>query len=275
VGPPIYIDDVETWPAEFRTMADANKQLLINYHTEDLELFRRRHVEGDLNADRPGANRYKGHYSRLVNALDSMLTGHEFAVYHGTRLTPRDVASIKASGIECLTEDLVYRRIDGAFEDKYIDAPNYLALKSDAALNRRIKSQKGRWCGVATTLTLRESGMSYFFRTWGGEALFKFCSDQRIAKRLRDVGVPYVIVCSVPVAELPCGKPHAEHLLSRMIFEDLPDIEPPGFTVIVERALAPNDVLDMVGYHDARFQQWTQWHKWQADERPRVVAPKV
>jgi hypothetical protein len=35
-------------------------------------------------------------------------------------------------------------------------------------------------------------------------------------------------------------------------------------------ALDVANVIELVDYYDPRCKQWTQWHKWPADDQPKV-----
>ena len=50
IGDPVYMDDIDTWPDDFRMVALDAKQLAINFQTARHELLRRR-MDGDLEAD--------------------------------------------------------------------------------------------------------------------------------------------------------------------------------------------------------------------------------
>jgi hypothetical protein len=119
---------------------------------------------------------------------------------------------------------------------------------------------------------LKDTGVSYFFRTCGGEGLYFHLEAQRILPRLQLVGVPYIVVAAVPHAHFPLvGKPLAERFMAHLVIGDVESVgPPPGFDFRTESALDVANIIELVDYYDPRLKQWTQWHKWPTDEQPKV-----
>jgi hypothetical protein len=270
VGNLIFMDDIDTWPDDFRNMALDAKQLVIDFQTVRHEFLLRR-MEGDLAADF-AFNPHRRPYNALLERLEPLLAPHRLVVYHCTRLTPREAENIRTNGIQLLSAELVHRRLDDALADGHIDATDHGALKGDPGSVRRIEKTKGAWWGCAVRSTLKDTGVSYFFRTWGGEGIYFHLTSQQILPRLRMVGVPYIVVAAVPHAYFPeVGRPVAERFMAQLVIDDVESVEPPpGFDFRTQTALDAGNVIELVDYHDPRFKQWTHWHRWTADERPKV-----
>jgi hypothetical protein len=270
VGDPIYMDDIDTWPDDFRKMALDAKHLVIDFQTVRDGLQRRR-MDGDLEADFE-VNPHRRPYDALLGRLEPLLAPHRVIVYHCTRLTPREADDIRVQGVRPLSKALVSRRLDDALADEHIDAADHAALKTDPGSIRRIEQTKGRWWGCPVRSMLKDPGVSYFFRTWGGEGIYFHLEAAHILPRLRLVGVPYIVVAAVPHAHFPLvGRPLAERFLAHLVIGDVEGAEPPpGFDFRTESALDVANVIELVSYHDPRFEQWTQWHKWPADKQPKV-----
>jgi hypothetical protein len=269
-GDPIYLDDVDTWPADFRAIALDAKQLAIDFHTIRNQTMRRR-WDGDLTADRE-VNPHGGAYATLLSKLERLLTPHRLVVYHCTRLTPTEADEIRAQGIRLLSQELVHQRLNGALTDGHISAVDHASLKNDRGSIARIEQTKGRWWGCPVRSILKDRGVSPFFRTWGGEGVFFHLEAREILPRLRLVGMPYIVVAGVPHGHFPLvAKPLAERFMACLLVDDLDNVEPPpDFDFRTENPLEPVNVIDLVDYRSPRFKEWTQWQSWPLDDQPKV-----
>jgi hypothetical protein len=138
---------------------------------------------------------------------------------------------------------------------------HHAALKADAGSVQRMEQTKGTWWGCPVRSMLKDIGVSYFFRTWGGEGIYFHLEAEHILPRLQLVGVPHIVVAAVPHVHFVIG--------------DVESMEPPpGFDFRSESALDVANVIELADHYDPRFRQWTEWPAWQRDNQPRVLLRK-
>lgn len=106
-GFPIYLDNIDTWPTDFREIANEGRQTVIDFQNARHALFVRRHHYGELEADFE-LNAHRPPYNALLARLEPLLAPHRIIVYHCTRLTPHEADDIRAHGIRLLSKELVH-----------------------------------------------------------------------------------------------------------------------------------------------------------------------
>ena len=276
MDPALEIEDETTWQAEFRARAAAGRQVLISYQRER----RRVAVLGQEAAAKikTPRNALLSEYDRLVETLEGILASHRIVGYHCTRLTPGEATDIRVSGLRVLSLELVRVKLVHCFADGHLTQANYAYLQNSPHIADSLRDQFGRrthqiaYCPNQSTL--RSAGHVYrFLQSWGGEVAYGgHEDDSRIGPVLRRIGVPYIIKCAVPCADVKEScRPLAERLLAQFVSGEVKDPEPSAaFDLVATRDLAPGNVLDLIAGDDPQFSTLTNYKNWDARDRPYI-----
>jgi hypothetical protein len=270
----IEIEMESTWPPEFLAEVQMHRSLVLDYQRERAridEIMQSDDLEARFN---PPSNRHKLGYELLASRLDKMLTHHRLVGYHCTCLTSREIASIKAEGMRPLSTALIQEKLQGAIRDGYLthDAADLLLLHEDhvAAMNDQSGHRTGMtwFCANRSTLT-EPSGVCNLFRHWGGEATRGGpAGHPEILREIAEIGTPCIVKCAVPVMDSRrhCDN-QAGHFLSRSVANDFEYPEPPGrFNFHVTVPVASENVLKVIEYEDAEFEELTRSKSWRIQD---------
>jgi hypothetical protein len=265
----IEIEAESTWPEEFLSEARKHRSLLIDYQREyeridDL-------VRDDVMARTfPPPNRHKPDYSALASRLEVVLMPHRLVGYHCTRLTPREIARIRAGGMRTLSARLVHEKIAECVSDGHLtpDQGDFLRRHEFqiAALSDRRGGRTGvtYFCANRSTLSLA-GGVHNLFRYWGGEATRGSpAGHPDILREIAHIGTPCIVKCAIPFvdARSVCEN-YAERLLSQFV---VAEVEHPSPSTVInfhtEVDLAGGNVLKVIAFADAEFEDLTGYSGW-------------
>src|SRR5580704_9783667 len=102
-------------------------------------------------------------------------------------------------------------------------------------------------------ILLDEGGLHHLFRSWGGEATYAgHEKDSKISVRLRQIGKPCIVQCSVPFRDTNRSQFNlSEYLISFSISNDIQHPEP-GYTfdISVKRNLHASEILTIIPIDD-------------------------
>ena len=265
----IEIEDIDTWPPDFREVAIQNKSLIVSYHKECLHIDRC--CEDDvLLRINPPKNRYKQAYRTLVYQLETLLATHRIIAYHCSRLTKEEIVNIQQEGLHVLTGGLVDKKLDQCLSRGYLKQAEYDRIKNSShlfeSLHNQLDSRTGMIHFCASQTTLRDDHAVFrFFRSWGGEALYRgHEQDSSIAHVISRIGVPCIVVCAIPYMRISQGFRHlSEHFLMYLVSAEL------GLTnlslavdIRTEENLGPSEILDIIKFSDPEFEELTIKSTW-------------
>jgi hypothetical protein len=178
-------------------------------------------------------------------------------MYHGTRLLPHEVDTIRADGLRLLTDDLRRDKVDGArtHYPELLSQVEAELLLASGPLSWGIHHQvrRGELCVVAPlSIIAGEEGMRPLLEDWGGESLAWAAHDRdqagidcgRAIRALSKASLPSIIEVAIRGSELPattdlwrvmvgsilvCNEPWNEwHLHTAISRQDIVDILQPG-----------------------------------------------
>jgi hypothetical protein len=277
MDPAVEIEGEATWPAEFRERAVAGRQLVNSYQRE------RQRIDGLIQQDTSARtnlprNAFLSEYDRLVETLEGILSSHRIVGYHCTRLTPGEAADIRVNGLRVLSPELVRVKLKHCFADGHLTQANFAYLQNSPHIADSLRDHYGQrthqiaYC--ANQSTLRSAGHVYrLLQSWGGEVASRGHEDDtRIEHVLQRVGVPYIIKCAVPYADVKewC-RPLAERFLSQLVGGEVKDPEPSAcFDLFATRDLAPGNVLDLIAGPDPQFSTLTNYKNWNVRDQPYI-----
>jgi hypothetical protein len=265
----VRIDVLSSWPDDFRRGAIGHHDLVLAYHVEEqriLELYQ----TDDIARFYPPKNPYRDEYVALVDQLDALLVRHRLVVYHCTRLTVREAASILQAGLRILSDELVHERISQCCTDGHIAPSIREYLENSESVRANLANRNGRRTGMIwfcpNQSTLQKAGQVVrFFRSWGGEAVYVgHEADQHVAHVLANVGVPAIVKCAIP---FPCDNSYqpkyTERFLSQLIANEIEFPEPPSsFDLCIKRDVPATQVLGVIKFSDQEFEHLTAYSTW-------------
>jgi hypothetical protein len=271
---PIEIELESTWPPEFLAQVQTHRSLVLDYQGE------RARIDRILQSDdwearlNPPSNRHQSDYETLASRLDKMLAHHRLVGYHCTCLTQREIASIKAEGMRPLSMQLIQEKFRGAVSDGFLTRSMADLLLGHEYLFAAMNNQSGNrtgmtwFCANRSTLT-EASGVCNLFRYWGGEATRGGpAGHPEILREIGGIGTSCIVKCAVPYVD---SRRHydnyAERFLSRSVADDIEYPEPPaGFEFYVTVPVAAANVLNVIEYEDAEFEDLTRSKSWRIQD---------
>lgn len=265
----VEIEDIESWPANFRVEAVKNKQLLISYHQEYRRISRL--GEEDLIARvHPPLNEFEAEYRALADRLETILSEHKIVGYHCTRLTVREIKTVKDFGLNILSKELVQKRLDNALRDQLLTKEEILYLKNSDNLKECLDDRNGGRTGMVwfcpnRSMLKHESGLYRLFRSWGGEALYwGHERDDNIAHAIRRLGKPCIVKCALPFYNAGhFSERLSDRFLSYVVSDVIEYPEPPvDFDMYSKQSLAGTDVLEIIEISSPEFEQLTGFRSW-------------
>lgn len=218
----IDLEDMNTWPSDFCREILENKNLIVNYHQEEIQVDRLAEHDLSVRYNRPH-NDYQNDYDIFIQRLEEIVCGGSIIVYHCTRLADHEIRDIRKNGLKMLTPDLVKSRIANAVtnsllteeQGSYLIKSKHIAAKLDGKWG--VRSNLLFFCSTKSPLKYWD-GVGRFFRYWGGEAIYVgHEDDRRISHQLMKIGNPCIVKCSIPFSEMNRGETLSEHMLSYYI----------------------------------------------------------
>jgi hypothetical protein len=230
-APPIVeLADRRTWPVRFRELADA---VVSRGSLED------QWWDGDIDDD------------AFVAALDGRL----LRTYHCTRLTPNEIAWVRAEGLHPLSPELVRRKVFQAVEDGHLTRD-----EGDLYTRAHLGSRPNRAaviCLVGDRADLSDiPGLGWLLSLWGGEGINMAVSTRDPeSKRLKNVGIPSVVVALIdPSTEVSYSHPGIGLAAARRVAGD-----EPGTEFRVNRTINP-DRIEAIHHPGSPF--WDRYVRW-------------
>lgn len=264
----VEIEDYHSWPQDFRQTVSQNEHLVLSYHQERKRLDALCENDVILRCRRP-ANVYEADYKQLMTDLDGILSTNSIIGYHCTRLTPFEMTAVKDDGIRTLCTSLIKERIQQAFKDKWLTQPEYDRLQMSPTIQDNLGNKNGHRTGkiwlCPNRSTLRNSGAVHrFFRSWGGEAIFKGQADQMIIHAVNKIGLPCIVKCHMAFPDIESfHTSHAERFVSRFVSGSIEYPCPsPVFDMSIGRDLKADQVLDLIDISNPAFAKLTDYETW-------------
>lgn len=269
----IEIEVESTWPDEFLAEARAHRSLIIDCQRERQRIDRL--VRDDvIRRTFPPSNRHEPDYLTLVRLLDAVLLPHRLVGYHCTRLTPREIAGIEIAGMRTLSAALVREKIRGCVTDGHLNPEQGEFLLRQESQIAALSDRHGRRTGMIwfcpNRSTLRSPSHVYrLLRYWGGEATRGSpAGHPDILREIAHIGTPCIVKCAIPLVDARQFRDsYAERFLSQFVAAEVEYPEPTAdFDLYTEADLAGANVLKVIAFADAEFEELTGQSAWPARE---------
>ncbi len=266
---PVEIEDRTSWPPDFLSAAQQDRELIISYQRERSRIDRLAQNDVLLRIH-PPTNKYQSAYRALVERLEAELTRHRLVAYHCTRLTAGEIGGIKSHGMRLLTPELVRNRLDQCRADGHLRKDECEYLQRSEIIQQSLSNKHGNrtgmiwFCPNRSTLQV-SSGVHRLFRSWGGEAVY--CGheeDPNIVRALRSIGTPCIVKCAMPFPQARQFHGNfTERFFSQFISQDIEYPEPTaGFDLYTNHDLPASGVLEVIEFFNSRFEALTNCSSW-------------
>jgi hypothetical protein len=186
--PLVDIDDITTWPRE---VSDIVGQWAKQYegtteYTSDLAL--------PFEAE---------------STIRELLSGHLLRAYHCTRLLPHELQMVRSAGLRPLSAELISDRIDAALTAGEISLSDAEFLHEAHVFASGEHQYRENQVGlILSKLAFQEDpmGCKPLLSTWGGEGMYMSSKAAQIRERLKELGIPTVVVALLDLGGRDC--PH-------------------------------------------------------------------
>jgi hypothetical protein len=255
------LDDESTWPAEIVRFIGMNQELFDDWYGPTAESRDRRR--------RPGEHwigpRFSGRdHDQAVNQFLRLLVPHTLeSGFHCTRLTQKEIESIRGGGMQLQNSKTLRARIADLKSVGLIDngvATIFSDLNSADDDNRAAMI----WFCFFSPHRAGEGGIERLLRYWGGEALHRWHEDgTETSSLLKRIGTPSVVVADVPIRLLEKGSSLVETLV-RLYFENrgLRTAQSIRYETFTRFPLPAEAIRRVVSFPDAEFLDLTGCSSW-------------
>lgn len=196
----LQLDDESTWPVDLVHIIEQHIELFDDWYGPTAEARERDRAPGDIQC---GPSFSAKEHDRALSELQSVLSRHSIGPgFHCTRLTEAERSAIRESGMQPQNGERLRVRIQALASAGLIPEAVTSELVVQNYANDRCRAGKIWFCFFETH-SAGESGISRFFRYWGGEALYGTheCSVSTRAA-LQGIGTPSIVVADVSVGSL-------------------------------------------------------------------------
>lgn len=197
IGNRIIIDDTSTWPDKLIDLLYKNNDIIEKY----LE------IKGDYYFSK-SKDKVTSSFRNVDNfkicdinkEIEILLSNCKFIAFHCTRLTLEEIEDIEKHGLKLLDNIMMQEKITKAFKSGYLTKEDYTELILDNLSDD--ENRKGRIFATLFKSTLSdESSVGYFFKHWGGEALYKYriidYPSMESAKKMIENSVASIVVLDI------------------------------------------------------------------------------
>jgi len=204
-----------------------------------------------------------GQYDSTIYGMRDVLRSFSLVGYHCTKLTREEIESVRLNGLRLQSSVSLADRIDQLVVSGSLDPEVAFRLKAKNQADDPNRARMLWFCFFEPCLA-GQSGIQRFFRCWGGEALYNSHeSCHGTGDVLRSIGVPCVVVATVPIASLTDSfypdTSMVRAYLSKRGHKITNPIEHEGFST---EDIAAHNIRDVVEYPSNEFLRLTGCEAW-------------
>lgn len=205
-------------------------------------------------------------YDSLVYEFQEVLKNYSITGYHCTRLTDDEIESILSNGMFLQDSISLKLRIDRLLQSGFISSEIADSLKNNNQADDTNRANMLWFCFFYPFLG-GEYGIRRFFRSWGGEALYKSHEGNRqTGEVLRNIGSPCIVKANIPISSLKKSKfpdgPIVRVLLSESGHTLKIPIEHEGYSI---QNIEPQNIVEIFKYPTEEFIKLTKCNEWSHD----------
>ena len=202
-------------------------------------------------------------YDQAIDDVERQLQLYSIVGWHCTRLTDNEISTFLTEGIQLPNATVLDRRIDECVKANLLTHEIVATLKGTNQAQDSNRAGKFYFCFFIPAIA-GESGISRFFRYWGGEALYNSHEDNPvISKALSAFGTPCVITVDVPIASLKKNNSLACNIVQRfLISKGYSTGESINFVSGINQGLSPENIRGIVRFPTSEFFSLTGCSSW-------------
>ena len=192
------------------------------------------------------------------------MRSHSLIGYHCTKLTKKEIESIRTNGLALQNAASLSVRIDRLLHAGSIDPETAQCLKDKNQANESNRRSMLWFCFFEPFIA-GESRIGRLFRSWGGEALYNSHEKNSVTGAvLRSIGIPCIIKANVPIASMEDTK-FPDGALARVLLSDrghqlkIP-IEHEGYST---QHISAENVIEIIKHPSTRFIELTRCQTWE------------
>lgn len=259
----IDLEEEQTWPADITLLLEQNLESLRNFEEERARIDKLCRECTHLRMS-PPLNPHDKQRETVLNQINGLLSRFALTGYHCTRLAEDEIAQIHKSGLLPLSKKLLVERIH-----RRCTAGDLSPEIAERLISTNQASEDWRsgqlWFVFSKSQLADEFGISRFFKSWGGEALYNSHEqDEETGPLLRSIGMPCIIEVAVPVKKIYSYSTVGEHFyrifLHRHNVGTSHESEMEGRVGV---AVLPEQIRRLLRISDVDFTKLTKLDSWQ------------
>jgi len=132
------------------------------------------------------------YYGVLENMITPMLADRTIRVWHYTRLLDDEVLSMKQR-IAPSTLDSLKQRLDALKRKQLLSKHEVDIIFQESPVQAQEDIRAGRFWSVTIPMPAGNCGVKPLLESWGGESAYSWLSDEVIANKLKNIGLPRIV----------------------------------------------------------------------------------
>lgn len=181
----------DTFNPELQRVLAAESQLVIHYYAEAHKLMEE-HLNSSLYQSlKP--NRFFSDYLQFrEHRLTPILAGVRIRVWHYSRLLDHEVAAMQQR-LEPSSLGFLQRRLDALVSLGLLSQDEADVVFGESPFQTQEESRSGRIWTVTVPVHFSDGGVTPLLESWGGESAYFWLSDELLAAKLRNLGIPRIL----------------------------------------------------------------------------------
>lgn len=201
LDPILDTSDPATFDLELISILQGNHNLIQSYLKREQEIFEI--YDNYYGPRRPKTRPNNVHWNQFHALLDEVTRLVEIRTirgFHYTRMTDSEVKALLTSGIRLSTPKFLKQRLDSLIKEGHITHNESETILRESPFRTQLDIRQNMFWMVSSFLPADDNGVEPLLATWGGEVASMHLTDQRLLKKLREIGRPRIIEVAVPVS---------------------------------------------------------------------------
>jgi hypothetical protein len=204
--------DPKTFGDEITAALTDHSRLVLDYRLEDERLWDEHLNSSPHQSLKP--NRYFSAYQELrEKKLAPILAKSRIRAWHYTRLTDEEADAMRKQ-LVLTSLDFLRSRLSNLVEKNLLTQVDSDTVFVQSPFHKQLEIRAGQLCTTDIPLPHCYGGVVPLLESWGGESAYFWLSDERIATKLKKVGVPRIVEIETALSDNRNGCQVAETVLN-------------------------------------------------------------